>query len=112
MDYFSENTMSHFITQLPQQIRLHGSWSVALTEVQIPLTFQHVSSEALDRTVSLTRISHSALETSEIRAINFNAIESMVRPGIDKDICTIVIEINNLNCTKNHVESESSVVDT
>ena len=58
----------------------------------------------LDRTVSLTRISHSALETSEIRAVNFNAIESMVRPGIYKDIHTIVSEINNLNCTKNHVE--------
>ena len=48
MNYFSENTTSHFITQLPQQIRLQGSWSVTLTEVQIPLTFQHVSSEALD----------------------------------------------------------------
>ena len=64
MNYFSKNTTSHFITQLLQQIRLQGSWSVALTEVQIPLTFQHVSSEALDRTVSLTRISHSALETN------------------------------------------------
>ena len=83
---------------------LQGSWSVALTEVQIPLTFQHVSSEALDWTVSLTRISHSALEIREIRAVNFNAIESMVRPGIYKDIHTTVSEINNLNCTKNHVE--------
>ena len=104
MNYFSENTTSHFITQLPQQIRLQGSWSVALTEVQIPLTFQHVSSEALDRTVSLTRISHSALETNQIRAVNFNTLESMVRPGIYKDIHAIVSEINNLNCTKNHVE--------
>ena len=104
MNYFSENTTSHFITQLPKQIRLQGSWSVALTEVQIPLTFQHVSSEALDRTVSLTRISHSALETNQIRTVKFNAIESMVRPGIYKDIDAIVSEINNLNCTKNHVE--------
>ena len=104
MNYFSENTTSHFITQLPQQIRLRGSWSVALTEVQIPLTFQHVSSEALDRTVLLTRISHSALETNQIRTVNFNAIESMVRSGIYKDIHAIVSKINNLNCTKNHVE--------
>ena len=100
MNYFSENTTSHFITQLPQQIRLQGSWSVALTEVQIPLTFQHVSSEVLDRTVSLTRISHSTLLTNQIRAVNFNAIELMVRPGIYKDIHAIVSEINNLNCTK------------
>ena len=28
----------------------------------------------------------------------------MVRPGIYKDIHAIVSEINNLNCTKNHVE--------
>ena len=99
MNYFSENTTSHFTTQLPQQIRLQGSWSVALTEVQIPLTFQHVSSKALDRTVSLTRISHSALDTNQIRAVNFSAIRSMVRPGIYKDIHAIVSEINNLNDT-------------
>ena len=104
MNYFSENTTLHFITQLPQQIRLQGSWSVALTEVQIPLTFQHVSSEVLDRAVSLTRISHSILETNQMRAVKFNAIESMVRPGIYKDIHTIVSEINNFNCTKNHVK--------
>ena len=63
-----------------------------------------LSSEALDRTVSLTRISHSALETNQIRTVNFNAIESMVRPGIYKDIHTIVSEINNLHCTKSNVE--------
>ena len=63
-----------------------------------------MTSEALDRTVSLTRISHLALETNQIRTVNFNAIELMVRPGIYKDIHAIVSEINNLNCTKNHVE--------
>ena len=89
MNYFTENTMLHFVTQLPQQIRLQGSWSVALTEVQIPLTFQHMLSEALDRTVSLTRISYLALETNQIRAVNFNTIESMVHLGIYKDIHAI-----------------------
>ena len=54
--------------------------------------------------VSLTRISHSILEANQVRAVNFNAIEFMVRPGIYKDIHAIVSEINNLNCTKNHVE--------
>ena len=105
INYISENTTSHFITQLPQQIRLQGSWSVALTEVQIPLTFQHVSSEALDRTVSLTLISHSAVETNQIRTVNFIAIESMVRPGIYKDIHAIVSEINNTGTKKKYVGS-------
>ena len=45
MNYFAENTTTHFITQLPHQIRLQGSWS-ALTEIQIPLTFQHMGASS------------------------------------------------------------------
>ena len=61
MNYFSENTTSHFITQLPQQICLQGSWSVALTKVQIPLTFQHVSSELLDNQELFPTHAHTAV---------------------------------------------------
>ena len=58
MNYFAENTTTYFTTQLPEQIRLQGSWLVALTEVQIALTSQHVSSEQPDRIVSLNPVPH------------------------------------------------------
>ena len=43
MYVFPENKTKHFTTQLPQNIYLHGEWFVALCEIQIPHTFQHIS---------------------------------------------------------------------
>lgn len=39
--YFPDNTTTHFITRLPQQLRLQGEWGVSLTDIQIPMTFLH-----------------------------------------------------------------------
>ena len=77
MNYFAENTTTHFTTQLPYQIRLQGSWTVALMDVQIPLTFQHISIEPPDRIVSLNLIPHSTIET---KAKNFSTAVSLLRP--------------------------------
>lgn len=38
MKYFSDNTTSCFTTHLSHEVRLHGNWSVALTEIHIPCT--------------------------------------------------------------------------
>ena len=101
MNYFAENTTTNFTTQLPDQIRLQGSRSVALTEIQIPLTFQHISIEPPDRIVSLNLIPHSTLET---KAKISNITVSLRRPGIYKDLNIIVSELNNLNCIEDHLE--------
>ena len=98
MNYFAENTMTHFTTQLPHQIRLQGSWSVALTEVQIPLTFQHISIESPDRIVSLNFIPHSTLVT---KVKNFSTAGSLLRPGIYKDV--------NIKVSEFGVESDGYV---
>lgn len=42
MRYFPDNTTTSFITELPQTIRLHGEWEVALSEIQFPSTFFHI----------------------------------------------------------------------
>ena len=42
MTYFPDNTITHYTTQLPQEIRLQGRWAVALTEIQFPRSFLHV----------------------------------------------------------------------
>ena len=101
MSYFVENTTTYFTTQLPDQIRLQGSWSIALTEVQIPLTFQHISIESPDRIISLNLIPHSTLET---KVKNFSTAGSLLRPGIYKDVSIIVSELNNLSCIEDHLE--------
>ena len=101
MNYFAENTTTHFTTQLPHLIRLQGSWSVALTVVQIPLTFQHISIEPPDRIVSLNLIPHSTLDT---KANISNITVSLLRPGIYKNLNIIVSELNNLNCIEDHLE--------
>ena len=88
---FAEDTTTHFTTQLPHQIRLQGSWSFALTEVRIPLRFQHVSIEPPDRIVSLNPILQSTLET---KAKIYNIAVSLLRPGIYKDLNIIVSELN------------------
>ena len=45
MAQFSENRTTHFVTQLPRQIRFSGTWRVALIEIQISMNFQHVSND-------------------------------------------------------------------
>ena len=43
MYVFPENRTIHLTTELPQNIYLHGEWSAALCEIQIPHTFQNIS---------------------------------------------------------------------
>jgi hypothetical protein len=43
--YFPDNTTTHFITRLPQPLRLQGVWGVSLTDIQIPMTFLHFSQD-------------------------------------------------------------------
>lgn len=118
MRYFADNTTTHFVTQLPQPVRLEGSWSVALTEIQIPLTFQHVSTDVEGRLVILDSIPRSdtvaivLLDDIPISKDNTDVsqmrgritVSSVVRPGIYSNIETLLEEINNLHCVKGHLE--------
>jgi hypothetical protein len=36
MDYFPDNTLTHFMTRLPQMMDLDGSWEIGLSEIQYP----------------------------------------------------------------------------
>jgi hypothetical protein len=36
MDYFPDNTLTHFTTRLPQMMDLVGSWEIGMTEIQYP----------------------------------------------------------------------------
>ena len=49
MEYFADNPTTHFVTKLPREVPLLGDWEVALTEIQIPSTFQHFSDDESER---------------------------------------------------------------
>ena len=103
MHYFPNNTTTHFVTQLPQQIRLHGSWCVAVTEIQIPLTFQHISSEFEEGEVIVSRKSRSILESNELRSEPSTTTKSYLRPGVYKNLESLIDEINNLKGVDQHL---------
>lgn len=103
MQYFPNNTTTHFVTQLPQQIRLQGSWCVAITEIQIPLTFQHISSENAEREIIVKRLAHTILESNKVRAEASTATKCYLRPGVYKNLESLVDEINNLEGVKQHL---------
>ena len=43
MTYHPENTLTHYMTQLPQPIQLNGEWEVGLAEIQFPHSWYNVS---------------------------------------------------------------------
>ena len=102
MNYFKENTTTHYVTQLSQQLRLEGAWNVALTEIQVPLTFQHIQDDGMDRNVQLIRLPRSSLVTNETRGVA-SLCASTVRPGIYKNLENLLTELNNLDCLKSHL---------
>ncbi len=45
MEYFADNTLSRYVTRLPQAIDLEGDWEMGLVEIQYPHTWYNVGSE-------------------------------------------------------------------
>lgn len=118
MKYFPDNTTTHFVTQLPHPIRLQGNWTIALTEIQIPMTFQHISNEGDEKLVILETVPNSNPEdigfvllenqphsnSVDVYLKKSNIISSTVHPGIYSNINTLLDELNNLDCVKSHLE--------
>ncbi|CAB0042103.1 unnamed protein product [Trichogramma brassicae] len=77
MNFFNNNTTSHYVTQLSQTIRLVGDWCVALTEIHIPLTFQHISHNSRDGFVGIDDIKNNDKPDLQIIRIG-NITENMV----------------------------------
>ena len=42
MDYFPDNTLTHYKTKLPEMINLQGQWEVGLSEIQYPHTWYNI----------------------------------------------------------------------
>lgn len=66
MDVYPENTTTRFMTYLPQPVLLTGMWVVALTEIQIPLTLQHIGQDLTDKMISFFPSSLDDIDTESI----------------------------------------------
>ena len=53
MNYYPNNTLSHYTTKLPKRVTLAGDWEVGLVEVQYPHTWFNVSEG--DRTFRISQ---------------------------------------------------------
>lgn len=104
MLYYADNTTAHFVTQLPHTIRLTGKWNVALTEIQIPMNFQHIERELKERRIILEGVNSSSLLLTNELPKPSSRVVSFIEPGIYRDIDTLMKEINDLACIKHHVE--------
>jgi hypothetical protein len=103
MRYHPNNITTRFVTQLPQQIRLEGLWSVALSEIQIPMTFQHIPQDEDERFVCVKNIAISPLETNRTRSDDSTTKVGFIRPGVYKHLESLIEEINSLNCVKDYL---------
>ena len=88
---FPDNSATQFNVQLPQTFHLSGEWCVGLTEIQIPLTFQHVSVKNKENYVRV-----------KLGGEDAELLESQMKPGVYSDMNSFLHELNNLDCIKNH----------
>lgn len=82
MRVYPKNTMSHYITKLPQRLHLEGEWEVALVEIQIPQSWDNVdsSNDAFSITSwSKTEEGTVIPETTETRKIHHGYYDTVDR---------------------------------
>lgn len=88
MNYFPNNTTSHFQTKLPHEWRLVGDWAVGLSEIQFPQTFSHISSDNYIKLIT-TKSDSTARDDTQ-------TVEGYLKSGIYQDLNSLLYEINVL----------------
>ena len=73
---------------LPNQIALSGAWTVGLTEIQIPLTLQHLGPDLTDRMISFFP---STLDNVDDLSISY------LPAGVYNTVDSLLDEINNID---------------
>lgn len=91
MQYFPDNTTTRFSTHLPQQIRLRGSWEVALVEFHYPCTFQNISEQ--DNKLYVYTLGEKNIPSIEV---------SVLKPGIYEKPESLISLINRDNVIKKY----------
>ena len=109
MTYYPQNTTSHFITKLPQHVTLEGEWLIGLTEIQIPLTFQHVSKKLQNTEVMFAHEEKSCIAVQDLEKKSQKCIHAVnnfhfdIPSGLYDNVDELLKEINK-NVEKSHLE--------
>ena len=100
MHIYPNNTTTNFTTYLPQQMNLQEKWCVALTEIQIPLKFLHLSDS--DGLLSF----HYSL--GKDRDASYMYKEMNVKTGVYQSTESLLAEINSQAEMQDHLKFEIS----
>lgn len=76
MGYYPENTLTNFMTRLPNPIDLQGDWEVGLVEIQYPHNWYNVPHEVSHRTFQME--SGNIRTSFTIRSGNYPSISRLV----------------------------------
>lgn len=77
MKFHPENTITHFVTQLPDSMKLPGEWVVALTEIQFPRSFMHFT-DADTGTLVLNSGRGAAFTNSRIPRGIYSSVRALI----------------------------------
>lgn len=119
MKYYPENTVTHYITQLPKPLKLPGEWVVALTEIQFPRTFLHLDNvDGLSSTaLPITSYSTGESITSKYKILPASLPEQepvkvskthrvSITSGLYSSLNALIDRINETEVFKNHIRME------
>lgn len=95
--YYPENKTTHFVTKLPRHVELPGKWSVALMEIQIPLTFQHVPKSRDERRIDIVTDTQDGEEKK-----NLLLDRIFVAQGLYSNISALIAQIN-VRCSMHQI---------
>lgn len=99
MEYYPDNKTTRFTTHLPQCVTLHGSWSVSLAEIHIPMTILHVPPEGEQNFINIvTRVMKPGAGLDFIREDRI-----CVPPGVYRSIDKLLETINEIKYVSGHL---------
>lgn len=125
MQFFPQNTVTHYTTQLPRQISLHGEWEVGLTEIQYPLSFLTIGrKENLVTLISKLpkngqgKIAQNTPDANQDTVIGQKPLDARnyyashdapitvfeIRPGVYSSIEYLIDQLNDLTELREHVK--------
>ena len=91
MEYYPENTTAHFVTKLPQHLNLQGEWVVGLTEIQIPLNFQHISDSLKNNYISFVQVENRPAPLDALTLLQVHRVQE----GIYDKVEDLLQQFNN-----------------
>lgn len=98
MDYFSENTTSHFQTRLPHEWRLPGEWVVGLSEIQFPQTFTHIPSKGESNYIGM-----ESFGVDKDGKQSYGEGKVAIKSGVYRNIEALLKEISDSSPFKGHL---------